>query len=58
MSVPILVKADNLQFWAAIMIGSGFMTNYGGLLTTRLLIGFCEAGMFPYLNIYCELSSC
>lgn len=38
------------------MIGSGFMKNYAGLVVTRLMIGLCEAGMFPYLNVYREWS--
>ncbi|RXK38883.1 hypothetical protein M231_03832 [Tremella mesenterica] len=30
--------------WAFVMVGSGFMTNYAGLIVTRLMIGLCEAG--------------
>lgn len=29
------------------MVGQGFVTGYHSLLTTRILLGVCEAGFFP-----------
>lgn len=34
------------------MVGSAFVTNYAGLLATRLLIGMFESGLFPCLTLY------
>ncbi|EIW72326.1 hypothetical protein TREMEDRAFT_25239 [Tremella mesenterica DSM 1558] len=36
-------KVTNDPVWAFVMVGSGFMTNYAGLIVTRLMIGLCEA---------------
>jgi len=33
--------------FGVISIGQGFVKSYGGLLTTRFLLGVFEAGMFP-----------
>lgn len=38
--------------WSATVIGSAFVTNYPGLLATRLLIGMFESGLFPCLTLY------
>jgi MFS family permease len=38
--------------WSLVTIFSGLITNIGGLYTTRLLLGVCEAGLFPSLNLY------
>ncbi|KAL1962150.1 hypothetical protein VTN77DRAFT_554 [Rasamsonia byssochlamydoides] len=38
--------------WALTTIFSGFMVNVGGLYATRLILGACEAGLFPCLNLY------
>ncbi|ORY59120.1 major facilitator superfamily transporter [Pseudomassariella vexata] len=38
--------------WSAIIIGSAFITNYAGLLATRLLLGAFESGLFPCLTLY------
>ncbi|OIW22876.1 MFS general substrate transporter [Coniochaeta ligniaria NRRL 30616] len=35
-----------------VTIFTGFVQNYGGLLATRLMLGLCEAGLFPGLNYY------
>lgn len=33
-------------------IFTGFCHNFGGLLAARLVLGFCEAGLFPCLALY------
>ena len=38
--------------WSIVTIFSGFIQNVGGLYATRLILGACEAGLFPGLNIY------
>ncbi|CCF39072.1 major facilitator superfamily transporter [Colletotrichum higginsianum] len=38
--------------WSATVVGSAFVTNYAGLLATRLLIGVFESGLFPCLTLY------
>lgn len=37
-----------------VMLCQGFVQSYGGLLATRFLLGFAEAGVFPG----CELLFC
>lgn len=36
-----------MVLFGAVMIGQGFVKNYGDLLATRFLLGLFEAGMFP-----------
>lgn len=38
--------------WSLTTIFTGLITNIGGLYTTRLILGACEAGLFPCLNLY------
>ncbi|GAB7351838.1 hypothetical protein MBLNU459_g2398t1 [Dothideomycetes sp. NU459] len=38
--------------WSLTTIFSGFITNVGGLYATRLILGACEGGLFPGLNLY------
>jgi MFS family permease len=38
--------------WSLVTVFSGFMTNIGGLYATRLILGACEGGLFPALNLY------
>lgn len=38
--------------WSAVIIGGAFVTNYAGLLATRLLLGAFESGLFPCLTLY------
>jgi MFS family permease len=38
--------------WSLTTIFSGFIQNVGGLYATRLILGACEAGLFPSLNLY------
>ena len=41
--------------WALTTIFSGFITTPGGLYAARLILGACEGGLFPSLNIYLTL---
>jgi MFS family permease len=41
--------------WSLTTISSGFITNPGGLYVARLILGACEGGLFPSLNIYLTL---
>jgi MFS family permease len=38
--------------WSLVTIFSGFIQNVGGLYATRLILGACEAGLFPGLSLY------
>lgn len=38
--------------WSLTTIFSGFITSVGGLYAARLILGACEGGLFPALNIY------
>ena len=38
--------------WSLVTIFSGFIQSPGSLYATRLILGVCEAGLFPALNIY------
>jgi MFS family permease len=38
--------------WSLTIIFIGFISNVGGLYTTRLILAACEAGLFPCLNLY------
>ena len=38
--------------WSLVTIFSGFIQNIGGLYATRLILGACEGGLFPGLNLY------
>jgi len=38
--------------WSLTTIFTGFIHNVGGLYATRLVLGACEAGLFPCLNLY------
>ncbi|KAH6675068.1 major facilitator superfamily domain-containing protein [Halenospora varia] len=38
--------------WSLTTIFTGFIHNVGGLYATRLILGACEAGLFPCLNLY------
>ena len=38
--------------WSLVTIFSGFIQSIGGLYATRLLLGACEGGLFPGLNLY------
>lgn len=38
--------------WSIATIFSGFIQSIGGLYAARLVLGACEAGLFPALNLY------
>lgn len=38
--------------WGGVVIGNGFAQNYATVLACRLLLGICEAGLFPSLVLY------
>ncbi|KAI8264242.1 putative transporter [Colletotrichum sp. SAR11_239] len=38
--------------WSITTIFSGFITGIAGLYVVRLILGACEAGLFPTLNLY------
>lgn len=38
--------------WSLTTIFSGFISNIGGLYAARLILGACEGGLFPGLNLY------
>ncbi|KAJ5222179.1 uncharacterized protein N7469_011066 [Penicillium citrinum] len=38
--------------WSLTTIFSGFIESVGSLYATRLILGACEAGLFPCLNLY------
>lgn len=38
--------------WSLTTIFSGFIQSVGSLYATRLILGACEAGLFPCLNLY------
>ncbi|PSN72317.1 high-affinity nicotinic acid transporter [Corynespora cassiicola Philippines] len=39
-------------FWSVSMIAQGFVTNYSGLMATRVFLGIFEGGLFPGVNYY------
>lgn len=57
---PILMKLLTPRYllttvcviWSVTTICTGFVQNIGGLYVTRLILGACEAGLFPCLNLY------
>lgn len=38
--------------WSLTTIFSGFVTSIGGMYAARLVLGACEGGLFPGLNLY------
>ncbi|KAK4176203.1 major facilitator superfamily domain-containing protein [Triangularia setosa] len=49
---PRVVLTGLCVLWSLTTIFSGFITNIGGLYATRLVLGACEGGLFPGLNLY------
>lgn len=41
--------------WSLTTIFTGFVTSVGGLYASRLVLGACEAGLFPCLNLYISM---
>ncbi|TVY15779.1 putative transporter protein [Lachnellula arida] len=49
---PRVILATLCCVWSLTTIFTGFVQNIGGLYATRLILGACEAGLFPCLNLY------
>ena len=49
---PRVILATLCTVWSLTTIFTGFVHNIGGLYATRLILGACEAGLFPCLNLY------
>lgn len=49
---PRYVITGLCMVWSLVTVFSGFIDNIGGLYATRLILGTCEAGLFPSLNLY------
>ncbi|BFZ59822.1 hypothetical protein YB2330_000843 [Saitoella coloradoensis] len=45
--IPAIVIA-----WSLVATFSAFVQSYGGMIAVRLLLGACEAGLFPCFNLY------
>ncbi|KAI0198960.1 high-affinity nicotinic acid transporter-like protein [Astrocystis sublimbata] len=41
--------------WSVTTIANGLIVNVGGLYACRLVLGLCEGGLFPSLNMYLTL---
>ncbi|KAK7413370.1 hypothetical protein QQX98_007747 [Neonectria punicea] len=49
---PRILLTGLCAVWSLATIFSGFITSIGGLYAARLVLGACEAGLFPALNLY------
>ncbi|TAQ84068.1 hypothetical protein B7494_g7604 [Chlorociboria aeruginascens] len=49
---PRLLLVILCTVWSLCTIFTGFIHNVAGLYATRLILGLCEAGLFPTLNLY------
>jgi len=49
---PRILLTSLCVVWSLTTIFMGFIQNVGGLYATRLILGACEAGLFPSLNLY------
>ncbi|KAK5115856.1 hypothetical protein LTR85_009450 [Meristemomyces frigidus] len=49
---PRILLSTLAVIWSLTTIFSGFIQNIGGLYATRLILGACEGGLFPGLNLY------
>ncbi|KAJ9630862.1 hypothetical protein H2203_001387 [Taxawa tesnikishii (nom. ined.)] len=49
---PRVVITGLCVVWSLTTIFSGFINNIGGLYAARLVLGACEGGLFPSLNLY------
>jgi MFS family permease len=49
---PRVLLSTLCVIWSVTTIASGFITNIGGLYAARLVLGMCEGGLFPGLNLY------
>lgn len=49
---PRILLTGLCMVWSLTTIFSGFVTNIGGMYAARLVLGACEGGLFPGLNLY------
>ncbi|CAN8105389.1 unnamed protein product [Discula destructiva] len=49
---PRILMTGLCIIWSLTTIFSGFLTSVGGLYAARLMLGACEGGLFPGLNLY------
>lgn len=49
---PKILLTSLCVVWSLTTIFSGFIQNVGGLYASRLVLGACEAGLFPGLTLY------
>ena len=49
---PRILLTTLCTVWSLTTIFSGFITSVGGLYAARLVLGACEGGLFPGLNLY------
>ncbi|KAF7555363.1 hypothetical protein G7Z17_g2210 [Cylindrodendrum hubeiense] len=49
---PRILLTSLCVVWSIATVFSGFITSIGGLYAARLVLGACEAGLFPALNLY------
>lgn len=52
-AIPAMITA-----WGTVCCLTGLVQNYHGLVAARLILGLCEAGLFPgtvlYLSMFCK----
>lgn len=55
-AIPAMIVA-----WGTVCCLTGLVQNYHGLVAARLILGMCEAGLFPglvlYLSMFCTYGS-
>ncbi|PNY21845.1 MFS transporter [Tolypocladium capitatum] len=49
---PRILLTSLCVVWSLTTVFSGLITNVAGLYAARLVLGACEAGLFPALNLY------
>ncbi|KAH7912569.1 major facilitator superfamily domain-containing protein [Hygrophoropsis aurantiaca] len=49
---PSIWLSSMMLVWGIIMMCHGFLVNYGGLVTLRVLLGLAEAGLYPGIVFY------
>ncbi|KAF3763307.1 MFS general substrate transporter [Cryphonectria parasitica EP155] len=49
---PRILMTGLCIIWSLTTIFSGFITSIGGMYAARLVLGACEGGLFPGLNLY------
>ncbi|KAF9229153.1 MFS general substrate transporter [Gyrodon lividus] len=49
---PSIWLSSMMFMWGIVMMCHGFVRNYGGLVTLRVLLGLAEAGLYPGIVFY------